>query len=74
MHINLNSFVSVDTVLHSEMVVEELGGGEDHGPHDGPGRGRGLRGGEETEEEVVAGLSLRQFEESQLVGLQIFLL
>ena len=31
-------------------------------------------GGEETEKEIVAGLSLRQFEESQLVGLQILLL
>ena len=31
-------------------------------------------GGEETEKEVVTGLSLRQFEESQLVGLQILLL
>ena len=56
------------------MVVEELGGRQDHRPHDGPGRGSGQRGGEETEEEVVAGLSLRQFEESQLVGVQIFLL
>ena len=31
-------------------------------------------GGEETEKEVVTGLSLLQFEESQLVGLQILLL
>ena len=54
--------------------MEELGGGEDHGPHDGPGRGCGQRGGEEAEEEAVAGLSLRQFEEPQLVGLQILLL
>ena len=47
---------------------------EDHGTDDGSGRGSGKRGGEEAEEEAVTGLSVRQFEESQLVGLQILLL
>ena len=56
------------------MVVEELGGWEDHRADDGPRRGGGQRGGEEAEEEAAAGLSLRQFEEPQLVGLQILLL
>ena len=54
--------------------MEELGGGEDHRPHDGPGRGGGERGGEEAEEEASSRLSLRKFEEPQLVGLQILLL
>ena len=66
--------IAVDPVLHSKMVVEKLGGGEDHGADDGPRRGGGQRGGEEAEEEAAAGLSLRQFEEPQLVGLQILLL
>ena len=54
--------------------MEKLGGGQNHGAHDGPRRGGGQRGGEEAEEEAAAGLSLRQFEEPQLVGLQILLL
>ena len=54
--------------------MEELGGGEDHRAHDGPGRGGGERGGEEAEEEAAPGLFVRQFEEPQLVGLQILLL
>ena len=66
--------ITVNPVLHSEVALEKLGGGQNHGPYDGPGRGGGERGGEEAEEEAVAGLSLRQFEEPQLVGLQILLL
>ena len=58
----------VDPVLHSAMAVEELGGWQDHSPHDGLGRGGGQRGREEAEEEAAARLSLRQFEEPQLVG------
>jgi hypothetical protein len=36
--------VAVHPVLHPALVVEELGGGQDHGAHDGPGRGGRLRG------------------------------
>ena len=70
----VSPFISVDTVLHSPLVVEELGGGEDHRSHDGPRRGGGQRGGEEAEEEAAPGLFVRQFEEPQLVGLPILLL
>ena len=56
------------------MVVEELGGRQDYGPHDGPRHRRRLRGGEEAEEEALARLLVRQSEEPQLVGLQILLL
>ena len=56
------------------MALEELGGGEDHSTHDGPRRGCCQRGGEETKEEAVTGLSVRQFKEPQLVGVQILLL
>ena len=64
----------VDPVLHSPLAVEKLGGGQNHGAHDGPRRGGGQRGREEAEEEASPGLFVRQFEEPQLVGLQILLL
>ena len=68
------SISSVDPVLHTPLVVEELGGGEDNSSDDGPRRGGGQRGREEAEEEASPGLSVRQFEEPQLVGLPILLL
>ena len=54
--------------------MEKLGGGQNHGAHDGPRRGGGQRGGEEAEEEAAAGLPLRQPQESQLVGIIFFIL
>ena len=62
------------SVLYSKMVVEKLGGGENHSAHDGLGHRGGVRGGEEAEEEAPAGLPVRQPQEPQLVGLQILLL
>ena len=56
------------------MALEELGGRKNHCPHDGSRRGGGERGGKEAEKKAFAGLSVRQFEEPQLVGLQILLL
>ena len=56
------------------MALEELGGRKDYSAHDGSRRGGCQRGGEETKEEAVAGLSVRQFKEPQLVGVQILLL
>ena len=56
------------------MVVEELGGRQDHRPDDGPGHRGGVRGGEEAEEEAPPRLLVRQPQKPQLVGLQILLL
>ena len=67
-------YLSGYSVLHTEMVVEKLGGGEDNRLDDGPGHWGGVRGREEAEEKAAAGLPVRQPEEPQLVGLQILLL
>lgn len=56
------------------MVVEELGSWQDSGPHYGPRLGHHLGGGEAAEKETLVGLPLLESEESQLLGLQIFLL
>ena len=56
------------------MVVEELGGRQDYGPHDGPRHRCRVGGREEAKEETASRLPLRQSEEPQLVGLQILLL
>ncbi len=56
------------------MVVEKLGGGQNHRPDDGPRYRRGLRGREETKEEAPARLFVRQFEKPQLVGVPLLLL
>jgi len=61
-------------VLCAALAVEELGGGQDPRPHDGPGRWHLLRGGEETEEEAAARLPGRQPQTSQLVGLSLLFL
>ena len=63
-----------DPVLRASMAVEELGGGQDSCPHDGPGRGHLLRSGEETEEEAPARLPGRQSQAPQLVGLSLLFL
>ena len=63
-----------DLVLRPAVAVEELGGGQDPGPDDGPRSGHHLRGGEAAEEEAPARLSLLESQESQLLGLQILLL
>ncbi len=67
-------FFQGNIILHSKMVVEELGGWQDSGPHHGPWFGHHLWGGEAAEKETFAGLPLLKSEESQLLGLQIFLL
>lgn len=61
-------------VLRAALAVEELGGGQDSRPHDGPGRWHLLRSGEETEEEAAARLPGRQPQTSQLVGLSLLFL
>ena len=61
-------------ILRSTMVVEELGSRKDLGAQDGPWPGHHHRVGEEAEEEAVDRLSLRQPQEPQLLGVQIFLL
>ena len=38
--LTLTLTVSGHSFLRSAMAVEELGGRQDHGPHDGPGRRR----------------------------------
>lgn len=62
------------SVLRAALAVEELGGGQDPRPHDGPGRWHLLRSGEETEEEAAARLPGRQPQTSQLVGLSLLFL
>ena len=54
--------------------MEELGGGQDPGPDDGPGPGHHLGGGEAAEEEAAARLPLLKPQEPQLLGVQILLL
>lgn len=61
-------------VLRTALAVEELGGGQDSRPHDGPRRWHLLRSGEETKEEIAARLSGGQFETSQLVGVPLLFL
>lgn len=63
-----------DPVLRASVAMEELGGGQDPRPHDGPGRGHLLRGGEEAEEEAAPRLPGRQPQAPQLVGLPLLLL
>lgn len=60
-----------DTILHTEMAVEGLGGREDSRPDDGPRHRSLLRGREETEEENASRLSVGKSSLPQLVGLQI---
>ena len=66
--------VAGDPVLRAAVAVEELGGGEDRCPQDGPRPGHHHRVREEAEEEAPDRLSVRKPEESQLLGVQIFLL
>ncbi len=67
-------FFSGNFILHSTMVVEELGSRQDRGPEDGLGLGDHLRGRETSEEEAAPRLLVHQPEESQLLGLPILLL
>jgi hypothetical protein len=52
--------VAVHPVLHPALVVEELGGGQDHGAHDGPGRGGRLRGNSQLVQLCMAFFSLKE--------------
>ena len=45
-----------DIILHSEMALEELGGGKDSSPNDGLGRGDLSRNGEKTKKETSSRL------------------
>ena len=68
-------FLSVgDPVLHSPVVVEELGGGQGVRPADGSQPRHHLRRGEEAEKEVVDRLPLLQPQAPQLLGVQILFL
>ena len=63
-----------DPILCPTMAVEELGGWQDLSAQDGPRPGHHHRVREEAEEEAPDRLSVRKPEESQLLGVQIFLL
>ena len=71
---NINLFISGDSVLHPEMALEELGGGQGVRAQDGPQPRHHIRRGEETEEKAAYRLSLLESEASQLLGLPILLL
>ena len=71
---NINLFISGDSVLHPEMALEELGGGQGVRAQDGPQPRHHIRRGEETEEKTAYRLSLLESEASQLLGLPILLL
>lgn len=60
-----------DIVLHAQMAVETLGGRENPGSHDGPGRGHMHGSGEKAEKEDPARLSVGEPAVPQLVDLQI---
>ena len=66
--------VSGNPLLHPEMAVEELGGGQGVRAQDGPQPRHHIRRGEETEEKAAYRLSLLESEASQLLGLPILLL
>jgi len=67
-------FLPGDPLLHPEMAVEELGGGQGVRPEDGPQPGHHIRCGEKTEEKASYRLSLLESQASQLLGLPILLL
>ena len=66
--------VSGDPLLHPEMALEELGGGQGVRPEDGPQPGHHIRCGEKTQEKASYRLSLLESQASQLLGLPILLL
>ena len=66
--------VSGDPLLHPEMALEELGGGQGVCPQDGPQPGDHIRCGEKTKEKAANRLSLLESQASQLLGLPILLL
>lgn len=58
-------------VLRSPLAMEELGRGQVACSHDGPGHWNHLRSGEEAEEEASSGVSVRQPDLPQLVGVPL---
>lgn len=62
---------SGNAILRAPLAVEVLGGGQDPGPDDGPGRGGVHRDREEDEEEADPRLPVGELEVPQLVGLPV---
>lgn len=63
----LHAVPAGDAVLRPPLDVADVGGGQDPGAHDGPGRGHAGRAGEEAEEEAAGGLPGGQLEDARLV-------
>ena len=67
-------FITGNPILHSSMALEKLGGWQAFRLKNGSRLGHHHRSRKEAKEEITTGLSLCQFEKSQFLGLQIFLL